>query len=158
MIISPLFRVKLVHHLNDGSSYICCALAYSATSIELDSFRSVKRSHVIVVSLHCTQRNHPLVIFLCCALPFTAMSASAFSIVVWSFLWSVMDSIKRYWLPHVSHCEYIFWAMMFAVNSFSVTSGNSTSYTLVSRMGFKYDFPILFPRSSSLRRLTFTVC
>ena len=83
--------------------------------------------------------------------------ASAFSIADWYFLWSVMASIDTYWFQSASHCKYIFWEMIFAANSFYVPSGNSTSYTLVSSIGFECDFPIWLPLIPSFLRLTVVV-
>ena len=69
IIISIFLRVKLNHHLNAGSSSICWYFTYSETSIGFDSFKSARRSYVVVPSFHWMQKNHPLVVFLWCAWP-----------------------------------------------------------------------------------------
>ena len=74
----PVFRVKFTHYLKAGSSSIFWVLTYSATSAGLDSLILASHSHVVVLSFHRTQKNHPLVVLLCCARPFTMKRSSAF--------------------------------------------------------------------------------
>jgi hypothetical protein len=56
--------------------------------------------------------------------------------------------------PSLSTCEYKFSAIKFAVNTSVAPSGNSTSHSLVSRIGFAFRLPIGFPSASRFRLVT----
>ena len=102
-ILSLFFVMYGTHQEKAGSPSIPLSMAYWATLIGYDSFRSARRSQVYVPSFHRTHSFQPIVVFQWCCLPLTVMYRSTLRSALESFWWSVIASSNRYWFPSGSH-------------------------------------------------------
>ena len=153
-ICSFFFVTYGTHQEKAGSPSIPLSIAYWATSIGYDSFRSASHSQVDVPSFHRTHSFQPIVVFLWCCLPLRVIYRSTLRTALESFWWSIIASSSKYWFLSGSHWAYICSVIAFAENSAVWPSVNSTSYNLVSRIGIWLLVPTRLPSRSLAHRVT----
>ena len=153
-ILSFFVMTYGTHQEKAGSPSIPLSIAYWATSIGYDSFRSARCSQVDVPSFHRTHSFQPIVVFLWCCLRLTVIYQSTLRTALESFWWSIIASSNKYWFPSGSHWAYICSAIVFAENSAVQPSVNPTSYNLVSRIGIWLLVPTRLPSRSLAHRVT----
>ena len=109
-------NTSLAHQANAGSSTILWAVAYSATSIGLDSLRSFNGIQFELPSFHRIRNIHPFVVLLIFLSPFLlVIQQSCRDNAASVFRWSISSSTSRCSFPSSSTWENILSAMMLAV-------------------------------------------
>ena len=145
-----------IHQLNAGSVSICCATAYSMSSIRLESFISLRGTQLVEPSFQCTLISQPLVVRngdIWFPL-WDRVNPSSLSMALGPFLWPLISlSIAPMW-PSSSTCAYRFSAITFAEYHSIVPSAISMLYSLVSNTGLRYALPTGCPSKFRPRFLT----
>ena len=159
--ITSLFRsVYGTHQKNAGMSAIPRAVENSDTFTCCDSFMYFRWIHCLVLYFQRTRIFHLHVVLRCFFWTHRVMiKVLDFSkAVTLSFQKSTIASIKDVKNPSESTWVSMFSAIMLALNSLILPSGNSTSYKIVLRIGLSSYLSTVEPDGPTAHFTTVPVC
>ena len=149
IILLRFFRTDDDHQANTGSSEMCDDTVYSVTCTGYYSLMSFNAIQSVLPSFHRTSNSQPRVVPLHLLVPVLVVINASCCFTACSLdRCPVISSMSTWRLPSSSICANRFSAMLLAANDVHSPSRYSTSYILVSKMGFSLAKPIGRPFAS----------
>ena len=155
IILFFFWRTCFVHHANAGSPAIRRCVAYSASCTGYEFLTSFMAIQLVLPSFHSIRISHPTVVSRLRLVPLRAVRKASCSFTSFpSVRWSIISWNKTCLLPSSSTWANILSAIALAARDALWPSLYSTSYILVSRIGFLCATPIGNPFPSLKRFVT----